>query len=56
MKTAERILLKVLAKCGIITFEQRAEDGYNTIYKFYYKHSPSIIIDVNPGCKETDLT
>ena len=42
---------KECVRCGIVSFAIRANDGYNTIWKYYYKSSPGNILDQNPGCK-----
>jgi len=42
---------KECVKCGIVIFPERAEDGYNLMWKYYYKHSPAKILEKNPGCK-----
>jgi len=42
---------KKCVTCNIINFSTKADDGYNTIWKFYYPHNTGMIIDKNPGCK-----
>ena len=42
---------KECVRCRIITYAECADDGYNLIWKWYYKHNPGNVLDSNPGCK-----